>query len=391
MIDKLFVSALKSGQHRHNAASRRGVNTMRVPIVSCVVFAMALSACAPSAPPAAHKPLLVAAPTAMPAKPIPPPSAPPAATGAFAGEALSHLLMCGDPDFLAQASAKQSKALQTEPRLHCQPPTSNGTLSCTPAEPVSAFGLRIVGFTLTHANGGHGLSAQLQGDLPTLLQGFAQVYPNPVRSALEGKLVSLSPDDSLAFRARESDESGQVNYECRVAAAGELLFVTLNEPMTASAPMLSSISTPAPAATATSTLATAHAPAPTLKVTTSTLASGTSAIAGHIEFPGESIPALHICAISDDNGAAACVRTEREQSRYRIENLPGGNYQIWAWLPAPEGDMRVMRAAHEVQCTTAPCPPQTRTVALPADTKVDGMTINDAAASYPDQPPEPAN
>jgi hypothetical protein len=52
--------------------------------------------------------------------------------------------------------------------------------------------------------------------------------------------------------------------------------------------------------------------------------------------------------------------------------------------------MRVMRAAHEVQCIRAPCLPQTRDVALPDATKIDGMTINDAAASYPDQPPEPA-
>jgi len=358
---------------------------MRVPTVFCVVLAIMMSACSRSAPPAAPKLLPVAVPIA---KPISPPIAPaaPAAPSAFAGQALSQMLMCGDPDFLAEASAKQAKALQTEPRLHCQPPTGNDTVSCTPAEPVSAFGLRIVGFMLNHEKGGHGISAQLQGDLPALLQGFAQVYPNPVRSALDGKLVSLSDDDSLAFRARESSESGQVNFECRIAAPGELLFVTLNEPMTASAPMLSAISTSTPASTPTSQ----PAPTPTPKLTTSTLAAGTSAITGYIEFPGESIPALHVCAISDDSGAAACVHTERDQSRYRIENLHAGNYQVWAWLLAPEGDMRVMRAMHAVQCIRAPCPPQPRTVALPADTKVDGMTINDAAASYPDQPPEPA-
>jgi hypothetical protein len=356
-------------------------------MVSFVIFAIALSACSRKAPPAAPIVLTVAAPSAQPALPPKPPAAP-VASGAFAGEALAHLLTCGDPDFLAQASAKQSQALQTEPRLHCQPPTNNNTISCTPAEPVSAFGLRIVGFTLSHERGGHGLSAQLQGDLPTLLQGFAEVYPHPVRSALEGKLVSLSPDDSLAFRARESSESEQVNFECRVAAPNELLFVTLNEPMTSSAPMLSSISSPTPAPTsATNPM---HQSAPTPKVATSTLAPGTSSIAGHIEFPGEFIPALLVCAVSDSNGAAACMHTDRGQSRYRIENLPAGNYQVWAWLLAPEGDMRVMRASHEVQCIQTPCPPQARTIALPADTKVDGMTINDAAASYPDQPPEPA-
>ena len=371
--------------HRHNAATGSGVNTMRAPMMFLVVFAILLSACSRSAPPAAPKPTPVAAPIATPAAPpaAPVSTAPPAPAGAFAGEALSNLLTCGNPDFLALPSAKQAQALQTEPRLHCQPPGKNDTLSCTPAEPVSAFGLRIVGFSLGHANGGHALIAQLQGDMPTLLQGFAQVYPKPVRSALDGKLVSLSDDDSIAWRARESSESGQVNFECRIAAPGELLFVTLNEPMTTSAAMLSTSATPAAPASTPASTSISTPPPPKLP-------AGTSAIAGHIEYPGESLPALKVCAISDDTGAATCVHTERAQSRYLIDNLPAGNYQVWAWLLAPEGDLHVLRAAHAVQCIRAPCPPQPRSVALPADTKVDGMTINDAAASYPDQPPEPA-
>jgi hypothetical protein len=297
----------------------------------------------------------------------------------FAGDALARMLSCGDPDFLAQPTAKQAQALQTEPRLHCQAPSSD-TLSCTPAEPVSAFGLRIIGFSFNHANQGHGLRAQLEGDLPALLQGFAQTYPNPAHTALFGQMLSLSPDDSLVVRARESSESGQVNFECRIAAPRELLFVTMSDSTTA-APMISSTPAPEPSKPG--------AP-PVPKSPTSSLGPGSSAIAGHIEFPGESIPALHICAIADATGGAGCVHTQREQSRYRIENLPAGSYQIWAWLDFPEGDLRVMRAMHAVQCIRAPCLPQPRTVELPADTKVDGMTVNDAAASYPDQPPEPA-
>jgi hypothetical protein len=353
---------------------------MRVSMLSFVALALISSACSRSAPPAAPKPVVTPAkaPTVslpvieQPAAPAPPP-------GAFAGEALARMLTCGDPAFLALPIAQQSQALQTEPRLHCQPPSGADTLSCTPAEPVSAFGSRVLGFSLNHANGGHGLGAQLEGDMPALLQGMAQVYPKPAHTALFGQLLSLSPDDSIAVRARETGQSGQVDFDCRIAAPGELLFVTMNEPMTDAAPMLSTTSAPA----------ITPASKPASKTTTSTLPAGTSAIAGHIEFPGESIPALHVCAISGDTGAGACVHTQREQSRYRIENLPAGNYQVWAWLAAPEGDMQVMRAAHAVQCIRAPCPPQLRNIELPADTKVDGMTLNDAAASYPDQPPEP--
>ena len=355
---------------------------MRVSMLSFVALALIASACSRSAPPPAAKPVVKAAPAPTVSLPvIEQPAAPAPPPGAFAGEALARMLTCGDPEFLTRPIAQQAQALQTEPRLHCQPPSAADTLSCTPAEPVSAFGLRIIGFSLSHANGGHGLGAQLEGDMPTLLQGIALAWPKPAHTALFGQLLSLSPDDSLAVRARESGQSGQVDYECRIAAPGELLFVTMNEPMTDAAPMLSSSSMPTSAATAK----TPSAP----KRATSTLPAGASAIAGHIEFPGESIPALHVCAISGDSGGGACVHTQREQSRYRIENLPAGSYQVWAWLAAPEGDMRVMRAVHAVQCISAPCPPQPRNIELPDDTKVDGMTLNDAAASYPDQPPEP--
>lgn len=348
---------------------------MRVPKAFLVVFTLCLTACGSSKPPPAPaaKPSPVVAPAVIAMAPSPP--LPPAPPSAFAGEALSRLLSCADPDFLGQASAQQSAALQTEPRLHCQASTGANTVSCTSAEPVSVFGLALLGFTLSHGNGGHALSAHLQGDMPTLLQGFAKFYPNPARSALYGKLVSLSADDSLAWRARESGEPDQVDFECRVAAPNELLFVTLNDPMTASAPISSSPETPETA--------------PPPKIISSPLAAGTSAIAGYIEFPGDIAPALHVCAISVDNGGAACIRTQREQTRYRIENLPLGDFQIWAWLSVPDGDLRVMRAARQVQCIRAPCPPQTRTIALPDATKIDGVTINDAATGYPDQPPEP--
>jgi len=352
---------------------------MRMPVASLVAIALIAGACSRSAPPA-PKPVSVVAPAPAPPRSTPPIAVPsiPTIPSAFAGDALSSMLACANPDFLAQPSAKQSKALQTEPRLQCQS-GSDDTVVCTPVEPVTAFGLPVVAFMLSHANGGHGLSAHLQGDMPALLQGITQVYPTPAHSALYGQLLSLSPDDSLAVRARESGESGQVDIECRIAAPGELLFVTMNEPMTTAAPMLSSTSIPA----------SKPAPRSASKSATSTLPPGASAIAGYIEFPGESIPALHICAIASEGVGAACVHTQREQSRYRIEHLPAGNYQIWAWLTAPEGDMQVMRAAHAVQCISAPCPPQTRNVELPADTKIDGLTLNDAAASYPDQPPEP--
>lgn len=358
---------------------------MRNATMSALAAALCLAACQPGAPPppANPAPAPAKAPVAS-ATPAPAASvAPPAASSAFAGEALSRLLMCGDPDFLLRPGDEQAQALQGEPRLRCDAPSAAGGLRCTAAEPVTAFGLRLHAFTLSHAQGGHALVASLQGEWPALLQGIATAYPKPVRSALGGQLLSLRDDDGFALRAREGGEAGQASVECRWAAPRELLFVTLNEPVVSGAPMVSS-SLVLPAAAATSAMAVAATTANVPK-----LAPGNSSIAGRIEYPGESLPALQVCAYRSDNGGAACVRTAREQNRYRIERLPAGDYLLWAWLLAPEGEMRVMRALHAVQCFRAPCLPQPRTVRLPEDTAVDGITLNDAAESYPDQPVAP--
>jgi hypothetical protein len=353
---------------------------MRIATTPALAAALCLVACKAEAPPPARVPASkpVAAALAAPAAPV----APPTSNSAFAGEALAKLLSCGDPDFLLRPSDEQAKLLQGESRLRCDAPSAAATVHCTAAAPVTAFGLRLHSFTLSHAQGGHALVAQLQGDLPALLQGVAQAYPQPVRSALGGRLISLADDDSRALRLREGDAAEQSSAECRVAAANELLFVTLNEPVVPGVPMLamSATASDAPAAPTGSEAGRPNVPV---------LSEGRSAIAGRIEFPGGTAPALHICAFRNDNGGAACIRTARGQSRYRIERLPGGEYLLWAWLQAPEGGLQVMRAVHAVQCARAPCVSPPRMVRLPEDTAVDGIALNHAAESYPDQPAAP--
>ena len=331
---------------------------------------------APAPTPAAKPPIAAPAPVA---------SAPAAPPSVFAGNSLVQFLMCQDPAFLAWPVAEQAKALQTDPRLQCLAPTGEAAVQCNAAQTLDVFGLPLQSLEFRHAGGGHSLRLRLQGELPALLQGVAKAYPQPVRSALGGRLISLADDDSRALRLREGEAAQQASVECRVAAPNELLFVTLNEPVVPGVPML---------ATSATAAASESAPAPAGneagKPNVPVLAEGHSSIAGRIEFPGDTAPALHICAFRTDNGGAACTRTARGQSRYRIERLPGGEYLIWAWLQAPEGGLQVMRAVHAIQCARAPCVQPPRQVRLPEDTAVDGIALNHAAESYPEQPAAPA-
>ncbi len=332
----------------------------------------------------APSPAPAAAPVAKPpaATPAPVTSTPAALPSVFAGNSLVQLLMCQDPAFLAWPVAEQARALQTDSRLQCLAPAGEAAVQCNAADNLLVFGLPLQSLEFRHAGGGHSLRLRLQGDLPALLQGVAQAYPQPVRSALGGRLISLADDDSRALRLREGDAAEQSSAECRVAATNELLFVSLNEPVVPGVPMLATSATASdsPAAPTGSEAGRPNVPV---------LSEGRSAIAGRIEFPGGTAPALYICAFRTDNGGAACIRTARGQSRYRIERLPGGEYLLWAWLQAPEGGLQVMRAVHAVQCARAPCVSPPRMVRLPEDTAVDGVALNHAAESYPDQPAAP--
>lgn len=318
--------------------------------LAAVLSALVLvSACARGGtPPSADGP----APAAMPAPnaPVSPVTAQATATPfELTGQVLPRLIACGEPGFLALPRAAQRASLAADPRVQCT--TTGEALDCAPTEPLSAFDLHVFDFHLASVGGGQELSVRLRGDDGALAAGVATTWPRPVRVSGDGRWRSLRPDASYAIHLQPGQAPGEVRYTCRLAAPGEDLF--------AGAP---------PAA------------------------RGSASLSGSIEFPGEAIPALRVCAIDiADPARHRCVRTAAGTASYRLDGLAAGEYQVWAWLIAPEADIRMLRAMQDVQCIRAPCPRQPLTVTLAEGARVAQVTLNEAAAAFDDAPPAPAD
>lgn len=121
-----------------------------------------------------------------------------------------------------------------------------------------------------------------------------------------------------------------------------------------------------------------------------TQAPRTGSISGHIQYPSESIPEMHVCAIATaDTHRAGCVRTQRDQAEYRIDGLAPGDYAVYGWFN--EGDMHVIRARQTIMCIRAPCPPgEPIVVTLAPGEHYIRAHLNDAAEVFPGMPAEPS-
>lgn len=61
------------------------------------------------------------------------------------------------------------------------------------------------------------------------------------------------------------------------------------------------------------------------------------AIAGALSYPSESLPPMRICAFELANGTPYCTATTKNQTTYRIDAVPRGDYLVVAF-PQAEGD-----------------------------------------------------
>lgn len=115
---------------------------------------------------------------------------------------------------------------------------------------------------------------------------------------------------------------------------------------------------------------TRGAPSPT--------ASG--AIEGRIVHPGQIVPALRICAIgggAPEQAARICVRTRRDQTDYRIENVPAGDYIVVAQAEGGATPYRLGGHMQQVQCIRAPCPSVPATVMVGEGARATDIDLNE--------------
>lgn len=113
----------------------------------------------------------------------------------------------------------------------------------------------------------------------------------------------------------------------------------------------------------------------------------TAMIGGVIQYPGQALPSLRICALDRQTQGATCVKTKSGESRYRIANLPAGDYQIIA--EARQGHLKVGGHMLQVQCIRAPCPAQLKSVSLQPGQVLEQIDLNGFYESREDFPAMP--
>ncbi len=110
-------------------------------------------------------------------------------------------------------------------------------------------------------------------------------------------------------------------------------------------------------------------------------------LGGVVEHPAHVVPAMRICAMPTDGGAAVCVDKRAHEDRWQL-SVPAGEYQVFAWSDRPgDGPGAYLQP---VQCIRAPCPPMPATVRVRAGDVRDDIDVSgfeDARTDLPASPP----
>jgi hypothetical protein len=100
-------------------------------------------------------------------------------------------------------------------------------------------------------------------------------------------------------------------------------------------------------------------PAPTKPAATPVSPSGTGGISGALNYPGSSIPPMHVVAFRYGSESYTLVTTSAGQSTYEIDGLPAGTYWVIAYTiggngfpdQLPGGYTRAVPCGLSVNCT----------------------------------------
>lgn len=114
---------------------------------------------------------------------------------------------------------------------------------------------------------------------------------------------------------------------------------------------------------------------------------GTATLGGVADHRAHVVPAMRICAMPTDGGAAVCVDKRAHEDRWQL-SVPAGEYQVFAWSDRPgDGPGAYLKP---VQCIRAPCPPMPATVRVRAGDVRDDIDVSgfeDARTDLPASPP----
>ena len=118
--------------------------------------------------------------------------------------------------------------------------------------------------------------------------------------------------------------------------------------------------------------------------TTAGKAKDAGSISGTIQYAGQVVPRMRICAFNTEMQKTHCVKIKAGQSKYRITDLAAAEYQIIAEIW--QGKMKVAGHMQQVQCIRAPCPAMLKPVLLQTGQALGEIHINGFYESRKDFP-----
>lgn len=114
--------------------------------------------------------------------------------------------------------------------------------------------------------------------------------------------------------------------------------------------------------------------------------AGNATLGGAVQHPAHVVPAMRICAVPADGGAAICVDKPAHAGLWRL-SVPAGEYQMFAW--PSRGDDGTGAYLQPVQCIRAPCPPMPATVRVRAGEVRDDLDLTGFDPARTDLPAAP--
>jgi hypothetical protein len=111
---------------------------------------------------------------------------------------------------------------------------------------------------------------------------------------------------------------------------------------------------------------------------------GNGSIAGIIQYPEKTIPAMQVCALNTQTQTTSCIKTRAGQAQYLIKGLPAADYYVLANMG--QGPLKVGGHMVQVQCIRAPCPALLKAISVTPKQALSNINLNGFYSSREDFP-----
>jgi uncharacterized protein YecT (DUF1311 family) len=118
---------------------------------------------------------------------------------------------------------------------------------------------------------------------------------------------------------------------------------------------------------------------------------GVGSISGEISYPGDTVPALRIYALSLDGRAPRFIPTPKNETKFTLEQLPVGRYYVVGYPYEREGSsLEGVAWTRAARCIKGPCDHSLVEVKVTAAKTTSGVLLADWYVPAKILPPDPA-